>query len=178
MLAYVYALMDLNEEAIDQYRRTIHQSPSYVKAYYNLGNCYLKSGEITLALQAYQTILELDPAHARAHFAIGQALARSSQLPLALDAFQEALSLRGEFPECHLAYARALEAVGRVREALHHYRAYVQDPGALDQRGDVEAHIHALGQMGWREVTSEHRPVRQTTAELQALGLIDADWRR
>ena len=59
MLAYVYALMDLNEEAVEEYRRTIHQSPTYVKAYYNLeGNCYLKSGHIELALDAYQTIVD------------------------------------------------------------------------------------------------------------------------
>ncbi len=120
-----------------------------MKAYYNLGNCYLNSGQIALALDAYQTILELDPRHARAHFAIGQALARSGRLPEALLAFQEALGLRGEFPECHLAYARALEGIGRVREALHHYRVYVNDPGAQDQRDEVQAHIGALSQLGY-----------------------------
>ena len=131
-----------------------------MKAYYNLGNCYLKDGLLNEALEAYQTILELEPTHARAHFAIGQARARAGQWVEALVSFQRALSVRLDFPECHLPYARALEAVSRVREALHHYRIYVNDPASADQREEVREHIETLSRLGY---------VSNTTIEMRAL---------
>ena len=169
MLAYVYALMDPNEEAVEHYRKTIHQSPTYVKAYYNLGNCYLKDGLLHEALEAYQTILELEPSHARAHFAIGQARARAGQWVEALVSFQRALSVRLDFPECHLAYARALEAVSRVREALHHYRSTsTTPPPRISVRRSVA--IETLSRLGYVSNTIE---MRALTAEDVGRDLIE-----
>ncbi len=73
--------------------------------------------------------------------------------------FQEALGLRTVFPECHLAFARALETVGRVREALHHYRTYVNDPSAVEQRAEVTQHIVELSRLGFGGDTGTHRRV-------------------
>ena len=85
--------------------------------------------------------------------------------------FQEALSLRSEFPECHLAYGRALEAVGRVREAIHHYLVFANDPAALDQGHEVLNHVEVLQKAhARREVTSERRAYRDgNTGELPVL---------
>ena len=68
--------------------------------------------------------------------------------------------MRVEFPECHLAYARALEAVSRVREALHHYRIFVNDPASVEQRHEVRQHIETLSRLGY---------VSNTTIEMRAL---------
>jgi len=68
------------EAAIDRYQRTLEsENPRILeKAYYNLGNCYLKLGRPSEAIGCYENALLLDPSDEDAKFNLEIALRLSA----------------------------------------------------------------------------------------------------
>ncbi len=66
-----YSRGDL-DEAVEQYNAAIALNPSYGNAYYKLGVCYYRMGELDKALDAFNQVVEMkDQSHAMASYFVG-----------------------------------------------------------------------------------------------------------
>jgi len=66
-----YSRGDL-EEAVDHYQAAISLNPNYGNAYYKLGVCYYRMGELDKALSAFNRVVEMkDQSHAMASYFVG-----------------------------------------------------------------------------------------------------------
>lgn len=60
------------DEAVQEYRRAISLNPGYGNAYYKLGVCYYRMGELDKALEAFEKVVEMkDQSHAMASYFVG-----------------------------------------------------------------------------------------------------------
>lgn len=62
-LAAVYALLDLEEEAVAIYQKAIEQNPENADLYFNLGFVYFRSDDMKKAEDYWEKTLEIDPEH-------------------------------------------------------------------------------------------------------------------
>jgi tetratricopeptide (TPR) repeat protein len=65
-LGTLYGLKGDMENCIDYLNKTIHRSPRFVDAYYNLGVAYEQHKRIKEAINMYKKVLELDSSHEEA----------------------------------------------------------------------------------------------------------------
>lgn len=65
-LAAMYALLDLEEEAVAIYQKAIDENPEIVDLYFNLGFVYFRSDEMQKARKYWNKTLEIDPEHVEA----------------------------------------------------------------------------------------------------------------
>ena len=54
------------ESAIDCFKKAIKINPSYIGAYYQLGNIYFENEKKDLAIETYKNLLKIKPDHTRA----------------------------------------------------------------------------------------------------------------
>ncbi len=61
------------DEAIGEYRQAVSLDPSYVNAWFNLGNLYAAKREWQTAAESYNRVVELNPDDGEAHFSLAAA---------------------------------------------------------------------------------------------------------
>lgn len=60
------------DEAVEEYQTAIALNPEYGNAYYKLGVCYYRMGELEKALRAFEKVVEMkDQSHAMASYFVG-----------------------------------------------------------------------------------------------------------
>jgi tetratricopeptide (TPR) repeat protein len=98
------------EQAVQSYRQVLALNPTSVEARNNLGNLYVRQGQMTAAIGEFQVALALDPNYAIARNNLGSAYFLIGEEALAIQAFLAALRIDAAYvsPYYNLAllYAR------------------------------------------------------------------------
>jgi protein O-mannosyl-transferase len=105
-----------------QWTYTITYNPGCWLAHNNLGNVYLQTNRITLAIDQYEKSLAINPASVEASNNLGFALVRAGRIADAIPYFEQSLKVNPHFPLAHANLADALAQLGRIPEAIVHYQ--------------------------------------------------------
>ena len=108
---------DLVEPALAAFRKTIEDSPSAGRAFYNLGSLYLRKKDTVSARSAFERALELLPGHAETHNNLGALLAEAGELNRAIPHFRAALSSEPRNADARNNLGNAYLQLGRKQEA-------------------------------------------------------------
>jgi len=131
LLGLGYAGKEMWREAIEALTRVTELSPSFPGAYFQLGVCQRKLGDLPKALDAYAKNLELDPGNADGAYNSGLILFETNRIDEALARFQAGLAARPEDPDLHEMAGRCYINQAKFREAVAHLeraRAAATDP--------------------------------------------------
>jgi len=110
--------LELYDEAITAFNKTLELDPEHNNAHYNLGTCYERTGKNDKALESFYSEKKLDPKDVDVDYRIGRLLLRMGQYQKALDALNQHITLQQ--PESGRAYlyrAMAHKALGHVSQA-------------------------------------------------------------
>jgi tetratricopeptide (TPR) repeat protein len=119
-------------------------------AHVNLGNVFVRAGELDAAETEYREALRIAPDQVEAHHNLAGVFLQRGDIPAAISHYRAAIGLRPEYVSAHLNLGRALDTAGALRQAVVHYeRAARIDPrsfrahellaGAMARLGDDEA---------------------------------------
>ena len=115
----------LLEEAVDAYRTALALTGPDATVNFEMAELLYRLGDISAARERYYMTLELDEDFVEARANLGCVLAETGQLDLAVAAFQGALVRHDGYPDVHYQLGRTLDELGRVDEALDHWRHFV-----------------------------------------------------
>ncbi len=115
----------LLEEAVDAYRTALALTGPDATVNFEMAELLYRLGDISAARERYYVTLELDEDFVEARANLGCVLAETGQLDLAVAAFQGALVRHDGYPDVHYQLGRTLDELGRVDEALDHWRHFV-----------------------------------------------------
>jgi tetratricopeptide (TPR) repeat protein/SAM-dependent methyltransferase len=105
-----------------------------------------QAGQLFEAENLYRQVLTGDRRHAASWHCIGIIALQRSQPLAALDAIGKALALNDRVPECHYNIAFAYQSLGRMSEAVSHYR---QATGLKPDYAEAHTNLgNALMQLG------------------------------
>jgi len=123
-LAGIYEERGENLESIKQYEHAIRISPK-PRALHNLGNLYLKIGDIRSAIAMFKIALVQNPDPSWTLNSLGAAYLAQGKIDRAVREFQRAIESDETFAPAHFSLAIALEKKGEIKAALIEYRATV-----------------------------------------------------
>jgi tetratricopeptide (TPR) repeat protein len=113
--------------------RATRVGPRNAKAWYNLGNAWMRRGEAAKAGGAYERAVALRPTLGIAWANLGAARATAGDLKLAEAAFRRAVAVDPGLAQPHAALGALLAARGAREEARRHLRtALLLDPSLPD----------------------------------------------
>ena len=136
-LAYYLEKEHRYSEAIRHYARAIQLNPKNATTYNNIGNLYMKIGELHTALNHYAAALRIRPEYKEALNNRGNALSKIGKFKQAIVYYEKALELDPNYAKVHANLANALAALGDLNLSMNHYNQAVE----LDQN-NVEAHYN------------------------------------
>lgn len=125
------------QQAIEALRCCLMQMPHETKnnfktqVHFCLADALYRLGKTDAALERYFMIVEVDRNDLEAWTQIGCIQEELKEFESALDAFQIALDIHPHYPDAHLHRAEVLCQLGRSKEAIPHWQAYLEH----DQRG-------------------------------------------
>jgi len=108
-----------NEKAL--WSDVVTKSPDNYRAYYNLGNAFVRQGRISEAIKHYIKALQIKPNHAKAHNNLGNTLKDQGKLSEAITHYYEALRINPDYARAHNNLGDALAIQGNLSEAIKHY---------------------------------------------------------
>ena len=131
------------QEAIEHFRQGLQADPDLVEMNANLGGTLKAQGKLEEAARHYTRALELNPDYAPAHNGLGIVLGSQGKLEEAIRHFRQALEVEPDFPNAHFnlgltlqsqgrlaegqySQGRAFSLIGRIREALEHFREAIR----------------------------------------------------
>ncbi|HET7874552.1 MAG TPA: tetratricopeptide repeat protein [Methylomirabilota bacterium] len=95
-----------------------------------------QAGDLREAARLFTRAVDLDPADADAWNSLGVVLIRQEEVTRGMEALRRALRVRSGHLEAHVNLAVALDRQGRSREAVRHYRAFLDRSPEADPRRD------------------------------------------
>ena len=108
------------------YREIVRIAPGHWQAWNNLGSCAYRREAFDFAKSCWMAALELAPNQAEIVNNLGLALQRAEKFELAAAYFERAVELDPALPSALANLALTVQGLGRVREALRHWRAYLR----------------------------------------------------
>lgn len=104
--------------AVDPLSFALDLDPTHMQAHVDLGDCYLKRGDIGQALAEYQRAIEIQAAFAPAWDGLGRAAEAAGDDDKAVEQFTKAIELNPGFPDSSLNLGDLYLRGGRLREAV------------------------------------------------------------
>ena len=141
----------LLEEAVDTYRTVLAITGPDAAVNFEMAELLYRLGDISAARERYYVTLELDDDFVEARANLGCVLAETGQLELAVAAFEGALVRHDGYPDVHYQLGRTLDELGRVDEALEHWRHFA----ALAPDSDSPWATEARDRLGMETVSCE-----------------------
>ncbi|MGV8121709.1 MAG: tetratricopeptide repeat protein [Candidatus Xenobiia bacterium LiM19] len=129
--------LNLREQAIDHYRRSILLFPEFIQAYSMLAWCYEMKGELTLARKVYENGLTREQPDEMLFFHYIIFLWKNNDAKRAVEVARSAYS---QFPDTGpvlRVYGNTVEKAGYESEAAEIWRCYLQrypDDGAIKEK--------------------------------------------
>ena len=90
------------ERAMEQYRYVIAQAPHYTEIDFELGDLYMKVGNIRKAIVAYRDYKRYKPYFTKIHYALANAYVAMSDWSRAAESYKDALDLNQKFTRGYL----------------------------------------------------------------------------
>jgi tetratricopeptide (TPR) repeat protein len=113
-----------------------------VEDYWQDGQKYLESGDLSKAIAALEEVLKKDPGRSEAHRLLGQALERSGRWPEAVKEYEAYKAGAKENPEAYFLLGRAYVQTGDSKTAAEIFaQGLAVDPAFLDSHQDVIAEV-------------------------------------
>jgi len=144
-LGNALAAMGRNDEAMEQYQKSLEIVPNFAEAHWNLGNIFTNEGRIDESIIHFKKALDVQPDYAAAHNNLGNALVAQGKFDEAVIHFKRAIELKPDYPEAHWNLANAFAAMGKNDEAMEQYQKSLEIVPNF-----AEAHCH-LGNVLVRE---------------------------
>ncbi len=119
------------QAAADAYREAIHQKPSYLDAYYNMGIAYgslqdAGLNKINSAIGAFKEALRINPKFHHAHIALGASYIKQNEFYEAMEVLIQALDIQPDNPQVHYYLGIAYRMSSRFSDATHSFKMAVQ----------------------------------------------------
>jgi tetratricopeptide (TPR) repeat protein len=136
--------------AIEAFRLALMDRPESAEIHFHLAEALYRAGNQEGALERYHMAVEWDHNYLESWTQMGCLHAARGELESALDAFQIALSVHRDYPDAHWHLADVLVQLGRERDAIVHWRRYLEfdnrGPWAEQARQRLEAIPDAPGE--------------------------------
>ena len=132
------------EDAIEAYQRVVAVEPSYAAAWNNLGLLHHRMGQYTEAQEAYEAALRAQPTCAEAAYNLGSLCEDLGELPASIRYYLRALELSPDYPDAHFNLAGVLGKSGRGREAVPHWRCYLELDAASPWARIARSHLELV----------------------------------
>jgi tetratricopeptide (TPR) repeat protein/2-polyprenyl-3-methyl-5-hydroxy-6-metoxy-1,4-benzoquinol methylase len=108
-----------------------------------------QAGQLAEAENLYRQVLAADARHVASLHHLGIIALQRRQPQAAIDPIGRALAVDGGIPDCHYNMAFALQALGRMEEAVRHYREAVRlKPDYTDAHTNLGNVLKQLGRIG------------------------------
>jgi len=132
-LALADSLLNKDDEAMAEYRKTLELKPGLYEAELNLGIVLLRQKRAPEAVPLLEKAVETKPREYRPRFYAAEALAAAGDPAKAEGQYQAALEINPKSAEAELGWGRALARQNRLPDAAPHFRkAAALDPGFED----------------------------------------------
>jgi tetratricopeptide (TPR) repeat protein len=118
-------------DAAEAFRLSLMTDPQDPEKHFHLADCLYRMDNAPGALERYYVSVELDRNYLEAWTQIGCLHRELGELDSALTAFEIAIDVHPDYPDAHFHKAETLSDLGRLEEALPHWRRYL----AFDSRG-------------------------------------------
>ncbi|MGE0086977.1 MAG: tetratricopeptide repeat protein [Desulfococcaceae bacterium] len=114
------------EEAIIEYRKSLHINPHDEDTRYSLAAALSKIGQTEEAVSEYNTILKKNPRHKNAHNNMGILLAEKGKFAEAIKHYSTAIQLDPDFDLAYINRGSAFFSLGKTGEAIKNYLKAVE----------------------------------------------------
>ncbi len=138
-LATIYMAQGKLDEAVDELRKVLDETPGHVEARLNLAGALARRGDTDAAVTLYRELLDQDASRLDAREDLGLTLGRAGRTAEALTVYDEGLALDGDWLTGRAGRGHTLFALGRTADAERELRAVL----AVDPR-----HLMALDSLG------------------------------
>jgi tetratricopeptide (TPR) repeat protein len=127
-MGVVYDQLGRREKAFEAFTRVVRDPtyPTAEKAYYNLGELYLRDKNYDLAIMHFQKAVEKKPRFAMGYRGLGYVYTETGKRELAIEEFKKAIENDPRDVPSLFELARLSEQAGRTEEALGFYRRVVE----------------------------------------------------
>jgi hypothetical protein len=125
-----------------------------VEAHINLGEAYLRQGQLEKATASLEQAVRLQPGHVDSHNRLGILARQQGRLDEAIAHYQEAVEISPNFAAAHHNLGLALAGLGRYQEALASYEWAIRlNPDHCEARFARALTWLLLGDLeqGWRD---------------------------
>lgn len=121
-------LLDLGEyaEAAGLFRRVLRTRPADAETRFQLAEALYRSGKAERASEQYLMAAELESDYVEAWTQLGCVALEIQDTALAEEAFRNALERHPDYPDAHFHLAQLLAESGRARDAVPHWRRYLE----------------------------------------------------
>ncbi len=106
------------DEAIAAWKQAIAESPNYLEAHLQLGQCYFESGAYELAIRSYLSATGLWPDNTELLYNLGNSYLYAGRLEAAVSAYQRAVELNPSFSAAWANMANVLLEMERFDSAI------------------------------------------------------------
>ena len=104
-------------DAIYLLQKSISTDPKYYKAYYNLGNIYLKDKKVNSAIHNYKKCIKYNYKFAYAWYNLGNAYFELEDYSRAKNAYKKAISIRNNDPDFYYNLALVYKKENKTKQA-------------------------------------------------------------
>ena len=111
-------------DAIFLLQKAIAVNPTYQKAYYNLGNLYLKDQKIVKAINNYELAIKYDKTFAYAYYNLGICYLKDNQYGKAKSNFLKAIQLKPTEPNFYYNLALTYKKMNKPKMAEKALKSY------------------------------------------------------
>jgi tetratricopeptide (TPR) repeat protein len=123
--------------------------PSYAPAFDSKGGLYFAAGDYQAAREAYEKFIAIWPSSKDGYYALGNTLwllgkdspQWKSLLQLAVDSYRQSLAVDPDFAACHYNLASVYKIFEDVKNAIYHYRRYIELEPDSPKRPEIEETI-------------------------------------
>ena len=127
------------EEAIDTYKKAIHQNPQFAWSHHCLGEALAKVGRLEEATAAFRQAVTINPQSACSHHYLGEALAKVGRLEEATAAFRQAVTINPQSAWPLYRLGELLSQQNQLEEAVDYIHK------AIDSEKNVPSFYLCLG---------------------------------
>jgi len=147
-LGVIYKDMGKLNQAVKEFQTVLAMNPRQEKARNNLGIIFYLQGNLQKAIQEFRGVLDVNAKNREAYINLGVIYKRQNRIGKARRMLENALSIDPYCPEAHYNLALVSEENGYIKEAISHYKEFIEFAGYTHHElaARVKRHLETLSQ--------------------------------